>query len=130
MATEESNVDQRRFDRMTAALASGTGRRRAIGGLLAGTAAIFGPSVSASAAKRKKRCKHCPQFACCSCGTPQQPTKCGLIDAPNFTDAQNACTGLCGGEGVNVINQKIAGVANSCGADFTCKVKNCPVPVK
>ena len=123
-------MDQKRFDRMTVALVSDTGRRRAIAGLVAGTAAVFGRGMSAPAKKRKKKCKHCPQFACCSCGTAQQPTKCGLIDAPNFTDAQNACDGLCGTDPVNVINQKIAGVANSCGADFTCKVKNCPVPLK
>ena len=122
-------MDQERFDRMTVALVSDTGRRRAIAGLVAGTAAVFGRGMTAPAKKRKK-CKHCPQFACCSCGTPQQPTKCGLIDAPNFTDAQNACTALCGPDGVNVLNQKIAGVANSCGADFRCKVKNCPVPLK
>ena len=124
-------MDQRRFDRLTAAWSSGTGRRRAIAGLLAGTAAVFGQGIVTPAKKRKKkRCKHCPQFACCSCGPAQQPTKCGLIDAPDFTDAQNACTGLCGLAGVNVINQKIAGVANSCGSDFNCQVNNCPVSLK
>ena len=124
-------MDQRHFDRLTAAWSSGTGRRRAIAGLLAGSAAILGQGIATPAKKRKKkRCKHCPQFACCSCGPAQQPTKCGLIDAPNFTDAQNACEALCGAGNFNLINQKIAGFANSCGADFNCQVKKCPVPLK
>ena len=121
-------MDQQHFDRLTAAFVSGTGRRRAVAGLLAGTAAVFGRGLSATAKKRKKKkCTFCPQFACCSCGTPQQPTKCGLIDAPSFADAQNACEALCGAAGFNLINQKIPGFANLCGADFNCQVKTCPI---
>jgi hypothetical protein len=116
-------VDQRHFDRLTTALAAGTGRRRALAGLLAATA-VLGRGTGTSA---KKKCTHCPQFACCSCGTPQQPTKCGLIDAPNFTDAQNACVALCGTAGFNLINQKIPGFANLCNTDFTCDVQECPI---
>ena len=70
-AGDRSAMDKQRCDPMTAAPISGTGRRRAIAGLLAGTAAVLSQGLDALARRRKKkdRCVHCPQTACCACAS-------------------------------------------------------------
>jgi hypothetical protein len=130
-------MDQQHFDRWTTAFASETGRRRAIAGLLAGTAAVAGQGLSATAKKgkkkKRKKCTYCPQRACCSCRSVNQgpPTKCATIEgATSQTDAQNACIAFCGDPNLLfTFNFQIPDFANSCNADFTCAVNNCPIKV-
>lgn len=129
-------MDQQRFDRMTVALVSDTGRRRAIAGLVAGTAAVFGRGMTAPAKQRKKceKCKHCPQRACCSCSSvPQGPaTKCFTFEGvTNINDAQDLCIDFCGDANLLFkFNFQLPNVANFCAADFDCNVKQCPVKLK
>jgi hypothetical protein len=130
-------VDQRRFNRATAAVVTGTGRRWAIAGLLAGTAAVFGRGADTAAKKgkkkkcKKKSCTHCPQRACCSCAVnvQQEPTKCSLIEAPSQTDIQEMCNAFCAPDQVFALNFQSPLLANSCAADNRCAVEQCPVKV-
>lgn len=130
-------MDERRFDRLTALLSSDTGRRRAMGGLLAGAAALAGQS-GAFAKKKKKKCTHCPQRACCSCTDDnfQTASKCILLETPNadisLTVASDLCTEFCSGPNEQPLttNDNISGFANFCGADNACTVKKCPVKLK
>jgi hypothetical protein len=126
-------VDQRRFDRLTAAFSSETGRRGAVAGIAAGTAAVFSRGLSASAKKRKK-CTNCPQRTCCSCRSAPQgaATKCitfeGITDQ---NDAQDLCLDFCGSlDLLFKFTFQVPTVANFCAADFDCTVKKCPVKVK
>ncbi len=129
-------MHERRFDRLTALLSSDTGRRRAIGGLLAGAAALTGQS-GAFAKKKKKKCTHCPQRACCNCTLNfQTASKCILLETPNaditLTTATALCDAFCSGlnEDPFTVNDNISGFANFCGADNACTVKKCPVKLK
>ena len=74
-------MDAGNFDRLAATLGSASDRRRAIAGLLAGTASLFGSAWGASGNARKKKCTYCPQRACCSCRSVKDgpPTVCFLI---------------------------------------------------
>ena len=131
-------MDQGRFDRMAAALGAVSGRRGATAGLLAGTAAVLGQGMGASAKKRKqKRCTHCPQRACCACTDDnfQTVNKCILLETPNaemtLIIAADLCDAFCdsANEAVFSVTDNIAGLANVCGADNKCGVKECPVKV-
>jgi hypothetical protein len=129
-------MDDRRFDRLTALLSSDTGRRRALGGLLA-VAALTSQS-GAFAKKKKKKCTHCPQRACCACTNDnfQTANKCILLETPNaeitLTIASELCTEFCSGTNEQPfgVNDNISGFANFCGADNKCTVKKCPVKLK
>lgn len=130
-------MDERHFDRLTALLSSDTGRRRAIGGLFAGAAVLTSQSGS-FARKKKKKCTHCPQRACCACTDDnfQTASKCILLDTPNefltLPDATDLCEAFCSGpdEVVLVVNGIIGGFANICAANNACDVKKCPVKLK
>ena len=127
-------MDQRHFDRVIATFGSGMGSRRAIAGLLAGTAAIFGRGAVASAKKGKKKCKGCPQRCCCSCRSVVDglATKCITFEGiDNLNDAQDLCTAFCGDADLLFkFNFQVPTVANFCAADFDCTVKQCPVKLK
>ena len=124
-------MEQQHFDRLTAAFVSGTGRRRAIAGLLAGTAAVFGRGATTTAKKKKKKCTGCPQRACCSCRTVLQgpATKCITIEGiTSLNDAQDLCIDFCGSADLLFkFNFQVPTVANFCAANFDCTVKQCPV---
>ena len=122
-------MEAQRFDRLTTVLAAGSQRRRVIASLAAGTAMVFGQGVDTEARKHRRRCRFCPQRACCSCKNAQGPTKCSLIEANNRTDLFNACTGFCGADDLNALNFAIPKTANSCGADFSCDNRPCPIRV-
>lgn len=122
-------MDAQRFDRLTATLGAGGNRRRAIAGLVAGAATVFGQGVGTSARERRRRCTYCPQRACCSCKNAQGPTKCSLIEALSRSDIQNACDGFCGNDDLNTLNFAIPKFANTCTAGFNCNVKSCPIRV-
>ena len=126
-------MDQRHFDRVMATFGSGTGNRRAIAGLLAGTAAVFGRGTTATAGTRKK-CRGCPQRACCSCRSVVNgpATKCITFEGiTNLNDAQELCTSFCGdGKFLFKFNFQVPDLANFCAADFDCTVKQCPVKLK
>lgn len=127
-------MDQQRFDRVTAALVSGVGRRRAVAGLVAGTAAMLGRGVPAGAKRRKKKkkCTFCPQRSCCSCRAVAQgpAATCFLIEGLSQADAQTKCIKACGGpDFLFTVNTPVAGVTNVCAADHSCAVKQCPIKV-
>jgi hypothetical protein len=131
---ENIAMDHRRFDRVTSALVAESGRRRAIGGLLAG-AAVLGQRASAPAKKRKKKkCTHCPQRACCSCRSviDGPATKCITFEGvTSINDAQDLCIDFCGSlDLLFKFNFLVPNLANFCRADFDCTVKQCPVKVK
>ncbi len=118
-------------------MGGGSGRRRAVAGLLAGAVAVFGQGTGGAARNRKKHkiCKHCPQRACWACTSDnfQTANKCILLETPNadvtLTVAAALCDEFCSGANEQPfgVNDDIAGLANFCGADNKCKVKECPV---
>jgi hypothetical protein len=122
-------MDTQHFDRLTKSLRDGSHRRQVIAGLVAGTTMLFGQATGARAQKHRKICKFCPQRACCSCKNAQGPTKCAQIEASNRDDILHACDSFCGADVINVLNFAVPTVANSCGADLTCKVQTCPIRV-
>lgn len=120
-------MDQQRFDRLIATLGAGTGRRRAVAGLVAGAAAVLGRATP-TAAKKKKRCKKCrPQQSCCSCRSVAQgpATTCFLIEGLGNADAQDRCIKACGANLLFAVNTPINGALYACKTDHTCDVKSC-----
>jgi hypothetical protein len=127
-------MDQQRFDRLTAAFVSGTGRRRALAALLAGTAAVFARGTDTTAKKcKKKKCTGCPQRACCSCRSVLEgpATKCITFEGvTSLQEAQDLCVAFCGQPALLFkFNFQVPGLANFCAADFDCTVESCPVPL-
>ena len=121
-------MDAGNFDRLAATLGSGNNRRRAIAGLLAGTAAVFGRDLSAGA-KKKKRCKTCrPLQSCCSCRSVKDgpATTCFLVEGLVQGPALNKCVAACGGDDLLfAANAPIDKVLYSCSSNHTCNVKSC-----
>lgn len=121
-------MDAGSFDRLAATLGSGNNRRRAIAGLFAGTAAVFGRGMSAGA-KKKKRCKTCRRLqSCCSCRSAKNgpATTCFLIEGLVQGDAQTKCIDACGGiDLLFAVNTPLDKVLYSCSSNHTCNVKSC-----
>jgi hypothetical protein len=125
-------MDAANFDRLAATLGSGSDRRRAIAGLLAGTASLFGEFLGASGKARKKKCTYCPQRACCSCRSVKDgpPTTCFYIEGLSPSDSEDACFVSCGGgDYFYAVKTAVPKSANVCKADHTCGAKSCPIPV-
>ena len=119
-------MDERNFDHLTATLASGTGRRRAISGLVAGTAAVFG--LTASTAASKKKCKKpdlCPQRSACSC----LDDTCKLIKGTNLATIISACEAFRGQNNFDGVNFPIPGLADFCASNGDRTLVDCPVPL-
>ena len=126
-------MDQQLFDHVTAAVASGTGRRRALAGMLAGTAASLGWGIDTTAKKRKKKCKKanlCPQRGCCSCTVNfMSATKCSLIERTSVSDFIGACEAFCSPDAVFDAKFQLADRVHFCAPGDQCTQVLCPLPL-
>jgi hypothetical protein len=71
-----------------------SGRRGALAGLLAGTAALLD---SAGTEAGKRRCRHCPNRTCCVCSSSTANPGCRFGPAVTATqDTEAICNMVCG----------------------------------
>ncbi len=110
-----------------------SGRRGALAGLLAGTAALVDRGAGTEARRRRcPRCPRCPNRTCCVCNSSTERPGCRFGPPVTATqDPEAVCNMVCGGISqwsMAVYNFVEGDHTTACNADHTqCIDVGCPV---